>query len=203
MGTTDAHLLALDSPLEYFRELVQEALGHQKITASGESEFYLVNLLHDFIDSSHLFQNAPEGKKDEPLALMLARALQSDHHQKIQILKHLGDIALYISGFFPESMHRKIINIDYYIQMGGAAYQTVSTLMGNKIFTKLFEELSTKFIPFVDILSEVSEKSLLKSNPNILQLYEVWLSTRSERVRQILEEQGITPHILPGLKILQ
>jgi hypothetical protein len=195
MGSADSPVLALDSPQEYFRELIREAMANQKTNTSEEAEYYLVNLLNNFIDSNHLF--------DEPLALMLGRALQAHHHHKIQILKHLGDITLYVSGFFPESVHRKVMSIDYYINMGGRAYHTISSLSQKETFSLLFEELSEKFVPLVDVLSEVSDKSMLKVNSNILQLYELWLNTGSERVEQILQEQGITPHRAPGLKTIQ
>ena len=203
MGEDELKILAPDSPHEYFRKLVQGAIKNQKVDTSEEAEFYLVHLLGDFIDAGRLFCTDVHGSKEEPLALMLARALQANYHRKIQILKHMGDIALYIAGFFPESIHRKLINIEYYIQMGGSAYQTISDLISPKVITKLFGELAQKFVPLVDVLSEVSEKSMLKGNPNILQLYELWLSTGSERVQQILLDEGITPHNLPGLKNVQ
>ena len=110
---------AVESPRTYFQKLVHEAILHQEVEASEETEFYLVNLLHEFIDASNLFQKNPEGFKEEPLALMLARALRSNRERKIQILKHLGDTTLYMAGFFPESVDRKIIDLGYYISMSG------------------------------------------------------------------------------------
>ena len=203
MGSQNPKVVALESPQAYFQELVHEAMSHQKIAASEEAEFYLVNLLNEFIDATRLFQSTPDGLQQEPLALMLARALRSNRHHRIQILKRLGDTTLYIAGFFPESVHRKIVDIGYYIQMGGTAYHTVSTLSEKGIVTELFEELSEKFVPLVDILSEISDKSMLKVNPDILHLYELWLNTGSERIEQILQEYGITPHKDPGLKTVQ
>ena len=38
MGTTKAHMLALDSPQEYFQKLVHGACENQKISTSQDAE---------------------------------------------------------------------------------------------------------------------------------------------------------------------
>ena len=92
------------------------------------------------------------GKK---LANIKADAASADLHTKIRCLKKLGDLSLYTAGFFGESINRKIIDIDYYIGMGGSAYMSLSAILQNqKTFAELYLELAELFPNLVDVLAE-------------------------------------------------
>ena len=58
----------------------------------------------------------------------------------------------------------------------------------------LYLELAGKFGSFVEVLAEVSDKTLQKSEKDILRLYELWIRTRSERAAKALQEAGILPN---------
>ena len=95
-------------------------------------------------------------------------------------LKQIGDFSLFISGFFADSLHRKLVDVDYYVSIGGTAYTALSRYETDT-FSPVFAELAEKFIRFVDVLSEVSERASLCSNADLLRLYERWLKTGSRR----------------------
>ncbi|MBI1909404.1 MAG: hypothetical protein HYS22_04465 [Deltaproteobacteria bacterium] len=195
---------AVTSLQEYFYELVRKAIGRQKVVATKEAEFYLVNLLRDFLKTEKVYENRSDTFKEEPLALMLQRAFDADQTSKVTILKKMGDFSLYIAGFFPNSLSRQLVDIDYYIKMGGSAYQTLSQAPKSpRALRDIFLELAEKFLFFVDVLSEVSEESTLKSHLDILRLYETWLKTGSERAFERLHQEGIIPYRAGGYKISQ
>ena len=50
------------------------------------------------------------------------------------------------------------------------------------------------FAGFVDVLSEVSERTSCVSNADLLRLYEKWLKTGSRRSGQLLVERGVVPN---------
>jgi hypothetical protein len=58
----------------------------------------------------------------------------------------------------------------------------------------VFAELGDKFVGFVDVLSEVSERTACSSNGDLLRLYEKWLKTGSRRAGQLLVERGVVPN---------
>ena len=58
----------------------------------------------------------------------------------------------------------------------------------------IFAELADKFVAFVDVLSEVSARTLLTSDADLLRLYEKWLRTGSRRDGDLLAERGIVPN---------
>lgn len=185
-----------------FRELIREAMAHQKIRAPEAVEFYLVNLLNDFMKTEDLYGTPPEGFREEPLAFIYGRIFQADSTKRIPLLRRLGDFSLFIVGFFPISLTRSLVDASYYIQMGEAAYGNLSQMTAHKkAFYEIFSELARRFVAYVDILSEVSEKSSFKKNSDLLRLYELWLKTGSERAAQLLSQEGILPVRGSSLKI--
>lgn len=183
---------------EYFRHLVRGAIDRQKgrgnIQAPEEVEFYLVNLLQDCLSTHQLYKTPTEGFREEPLAFIYIRAIQADAEARAGLLKRLGDFSLFISGFFPESLTRRLVDVAYYIQMGETAYGSLSQLTARRsALSQIFGELSNHFVTYVDVLSEVSEKSAVQKDTDLLRLYELWLKTGSERAARLLSREGILP----------
>lgn len=178
--------IASTNLLEFFRERVREALQHQRLKPPEGVEFYLVTLLKDYLKA--------EDHQLEPLALLLADALNAEPYARIRIFKRIGDLSLFTAGFFPASLQRQLVDIDYYVQMGGGAYGTLSQLLSREsAFEEIYTELARRFIAYVDILSEVSEKSAMITDVDLLRIYETWLKTGSERAKQLLSREGILP----------
>ena len=107
--------------------------------------------------------------------------------------KQIGDLSLFISGFFLDSLNRKLVDVDYYVSIGGCAYNILSRAESDT-FSPVFAELGEKFVGFVDVLTEVSERTSCSSNTDLLRLYEKWLKTGSRRSGQLLVERGVVPN---------
>lgn len=194
-------LVRNESPTEYFKELVETALEHQHVTMRDLTSFYLVNLLAGFVCPDRSAAAVPS---DEPLGARLARALQAGGSRQRDGLREVGDLSLFISGYFGDSLTRSLVDVDYYIQLGECAYGSLARRgNGSAGFGEVFDELAGKFTSCVDVLSEVSERSALTSNADVLRLYEKWLRTRSRRSGDLLAERGIVPNYSVGSRLIQ
>lgn len=177
---------------ELFRELVSDVLSHRGLQVQEATEFYLVNLLASFLEKERLFVTDAEGHvESEPLALILLRAAQSDRRARAAQLRRLGDTALFVSGFFGDSLSRSLVDVNYYIAMGGRAYGTLRETERGGGLPDLYGELADRFATFVDLFAEIAELSDLRSNRGLVRLYERFLHTRSERVAELLEARGV------------
>jgi len=192
-------LLREQTPVEYFKDLVESSLARQHIQAADLTEYYLVNLLCQYI---RLDGAATLGGEEEPLAVRLARALQSGGSEQRARLRSLGDFSLFMSGFFSDSFKRKLIDIDYYVSMGEYAYASLGR-RDEDAFSEVFTELANKFVGFTDVLADISERTALASQSDVLRLYEKWLRTGSDRDGQRLVERGILPNVSIGKRFLQ
>ena len=183
---------------EFFHDALQGAMEKQHLAIEDQTEHYVVNLLTLFARSEALYEKAPDGgTRLKPLVVMLTEALEApspaDRHRGLQ---RLGDVSLFVAGFFAQGLARKLIDIDYHIAMGGRAYGTLAESLArtrSRVLGQVFAELADKFQPIVDALNEISETAYQHSDRDILRLYEVWLKTGSRRSFDILKRLGVNP----------
>jgi hypothetical protein len=194
----DRPVLREQTAAEYFKELVEGALVRRRVDACDLTEYYLVNLLCQYV----LFDARGSVALDEPLAIQLARALERGGSEQRARLRSLGDFSLFMSGFFSDSFRRSLIDVDYYKSMGEYAYGSLSRAE-DETFAEVFGELSRKFVGFMDVLSDISEQTTLGSRTDVLRLYEKWLRTGSQRDGLRLLEHGILPNQSIGNRFLQ
>jgi hypothetical protein len=191
--TKSNNLILDERPLtEYFRDIVKRAVVNTKIEPSLDAEFYIVNLLKEFSKSDKVFEKENNHLLEQPLAVLLERAVHSNFATRLKTLKYLGDISLYFAGYFPMHLNRKCVDVNYYISMGGGAYLTLASCVQNaKSFYDIYNELGMEFRQFVNLLTEVNILCGRKSNNDILKLYEKWLLTGNKRLKKILDSEGI------------
>jgi len=182
---------------EFFRDALHDALSHQHVAVEGETEHYVVNMLTLFSNADALYERNDSRRQLKPLALMLGEALDAPTSEaRFRGLQRLGDVSLFIAGFFSAGFARKLVDIDYHIAMGGQAYGTLAESCPTtraRTLRQVFAELAAKFQPMVDALNEISESAYQHSDQDRLRLYELWVKTGSERSRQLLRKLGVEP----------
>src|SRR5690606_36497559 len=111
---------------DYFRDSLRRATEARAVAAHEATQHYLVHMLAGFARAENLFVQGAEGTQLRPLALMLSDALdEQPGPERNLMLRRLGDVALFIAGFFGDSLVRKSVDVDYYSKMGEAAYSTL------------------------------------------------------------------------------
>ena len=191
-------LVQVENLREFFRESVGAAMKSNQLDADRNTAHYVVNLLTLFARSEAFHDAADCGCGRKPLALMLADALDAPTPaERMFGLQRMGDVALFMAGFFADDLQRSVVDVDYYISMGGGAYSSLSmqsrgTVKG-RAFASVFAELGEKFHHFVDVLNDVRHQAGSASSTDIMRLYEVWRTTGSERAARLLRSQNIYP----------
>ena len=201
-GQASKRVLPVANLREFFKDALHGALEKRQLSVEDQTEHYVVNLLTLFSRSEALYDTTSEGTRLKPLVVMLSEALEArSTGDRNRGLQRLGDVSLFIAGFFAQSFARKLIDIDYHIAMGGRAYGALADTMSRgkgRVLGQVFNELSQNFQPMVDALNEVSETSYSHSDKDILRLYEIWLKTGSRRSYDILKRLGVEPTAAGG-----
>jgi hypothetical protein len=181
---------------EYFRTSIDDVVARQQVDIDPHAAHYVVNMLTIFSRSDELYEDDGEVYGLRPLALMLADAANAESvEQRNHLLQRIGDVALFISGFFSDGLAAKAVDVDYYIHMGGNAYSSLSeevrgTFRGNA-FASVYRELGVKFQLLVDVLNEISDGP--KGHVDLMRTYEVWRRTGSRRAEALLRKNGVVP----------
>jgi hypothetical protein len=194
MGT----LVRRESPAEYFKEMVEAALDHQRTEASEVASSYLVNLLADVARGGGPL-TAPGDR--EPIGVQFVEALRRSESDRASRLRQVADRSLFVAGFFSDSLRRSSVDVDYYVALGRGAYRVLASDDASR--GEVFGELGARFVRFVDVLAEISERTTIVSDHDLLRLYERWLRTGSRRDADLLVERGIVPNETIGDRFLQ
>ncbi len=183
---------------DYFRESIDVVIDNQGVDVDPHAAHYVVNLLTLFARSEDLYEDHGEAYGLKPLALMMAdAATASSAVERTFSLQRIGDVALFIAGFFADGLAHKLVDLDYYIHMGGTAYGSLSDeILGTargRALADVYRELARKFQIVVDVLNEVRDSTRRSSDIDLLRTYEVWLRTGSKRAAGLLRKNGVVP----------
>ncbi|HEY0767616.1 MAG TPA: hypothetical protein VGD47_06640 [Steroidobacteraceae bacterium] len=202
MSEAARRVLPVANLREFFKDTLHDTLAKQHLAVEDHTEHYVVNLLTLFARSEALFDGTPEGLRLKPAVAMLGEALEAPCvGERNRALQRLGDVSLFVAGFFAHGFAAKLVDIDYHIAMGGCAYGALAqaTSQGKgRVLAAVFAELSEKFQPMVDALNELSETSYSHSDRDILRLYEIWLKSGSARCYALLKRLGVDPTTAGG-----
>jgi hypothetical protein len=154
--------------------------------------WYLGSLIDRFGRSDQLFSYDHGDISLRPLALLYGDALEaSNERDRCLILRQVGDMALFLGALFPERFARHGIQKEYFIGMGGGAYD----YLANKAFHNrhIFAELSRSFARMLELVAKACARRQTVSAVDVLSLYQRWRETGDPLVASQLQALGIDP----------
>jgi hypothetical protein len=190
-------LIPVHNLTEFFRDALDDALAHQHVSLDAHTAHYVVSLLTLYSRTEVSHADARPGQRWIGLADLLSQAASAaTPAERDALLQRLGDVSLFVAGFFAHGFERRLIDVDYHIAMGGRAYGTLAaarTSGPRRALCEVFAELARKFQPVVDALGEISDSARVWSHKDVMRLYEVWLKTGSRRAQGLLQQLGVAP----------
>ena len=181
----------------YFESEVANVARKQGLNVSPFAQRYLAGVLSRFANANEFLQKSTitDGKNAFPsiFSMWLEGLTQSMGAQMSQ-MQLVGDLTLFTTGFFSEKLHRSSIDMDFYVAMGGKAYERAGHLresIAAERALNVFFELAENFSNYVEVFAEISDQSLLSNDTALLKLYEKWLNSGSGRIHRMLAENGV------------
>jgi hypothetical protein len=196
-GGAGGKVTAVTSLMEFFRDAFAKALAHQQVSLEEHTAHYVVSLLVLYSRAEVSHADLRPGQRWVNLSELLARAsAASSAAEREVLLQRLGDISLFVAGFFAHGFERRLVDVDYHIAMGGRAYGTLAAtpIRGpRRTLCGVFGELAGKFQPVVSAIGEISDAARVWGASDVLRLYELWLKTGSQRAQGLLRQLGVAP----------
>jgi len=196
-STAEGKLTPVSNLTEFFRDALGDALSHQHVSLDEHTAHYVVSLLTLYSRTEVSHGDTRPGQRWVSLAELLAQATAARTvAERDATLQRLGDVSLFVAGFFAHGFERRLIDVDYHVAMGGRAYGTLAaaaTTGPRRALNGVFGELARKFQSVVDAIGEISDTARIWSSKDILRLYELWLKTGSPRAQGLLQQLGVAP----------
>ena len=129
---------------------------------------YLIELLCSYIHSENFFEKHKNNPyQEKTLSDLYDKAQKAQNlKEKNCLLKNMGDFSLCLSGFFRESIKKKLVDISYYQEIGQIAYYYISQSYKPK--DNIFKELSREFKSLSKILFSIHKESQKESQNKYL-----------------------------------
>lgn len=153
-------------------DIILEAEAACKVILKSDVESYLVFLLMRYT-------NKPEVIK-QIMATEFLYAINTLPSQRQLILQEVGDKCLIFSGLFPGVAKRRLVKLNYFIQLGQSAYANLA-----KDRDDTYQILANQFVEVMDILQSIRADSV---NLLPLEAYELWAETGSHRALALLKQ---------------
>ncbi len=183
----------IESSLEnYFRERLVDISGELSPRPQEDTLWYLAAMLARFGNSDQVFNHQGESYGLRPLALLYSDAHEAGTtRERCLILRHLGDLSLFLGALLPEFFARRGIGKDYFVGMGGGAYDYLSD--NARSHRHVFSELAAGFTRMLQMVALACSRETAFDAEDILRLYRRWSESGDPLIARQLQAMGIEP----------
>ena len=135
--------------------LVNEAQANTRLVLNENTESYLVFLLMRYSQTARLMESV--------VSMDFLDSMTSSGRRQIELLRDVGDKSLLLCGLFPGMADRHHVKLDYFSDMGQAAYLTAGELQDSAL-AELYFQLSNQFITLQQILQAMRSDYIRPTN---------------------------------------
>ena len=165
-------LLTSESTELLWQHVLKDAQKDCSVTLENTVESYLISLL-----IRHTNHPALVG---QVFATSLLQALQLNEYQRNYTLQQVGDHCLLYAGLFPEATKRRLVKLNYFVDLGRSAYGRITDKTSH-----IYHSLALDFVQLMDILQSIRQDQLMP-----LEAHEQWRLTGSRRALRMIEQYG-------------
>ena len=144
----------------FFFDRLNDANKRTTNPLPNEVIFYSSLVMDKFGESANYFAVEDDGSVREKLLGM--KLLEAGHKKKNQHsaeLKEVGDTALFLCGFFSDSVSRKITDISYYQSVGRTAYNRLNTIIPEVYeIQDFYLQISDLFVRLMNLMAIISSE---------------------------------------------
>lgn len=131
-----------------WQDLVRDAAAHRGRALDETCESHLVFVLLRHQRETRLLYRAH--------GIDWLDALHFAGTARTEALRDVGDRCLIVAGLFPELARRRHVSVDYYVDIGRAAYRTAAD-SGRRAYAALYEQLAVTFRELVQTLQAMRQ----------------------------------------------
>ncbi|UTA46793.1 hypothetical protein L1F30_11545 [Simiduia sp. 21SJ11W-1] len=184
---------------DYFRDRLHHLAGEAPARPQTDTLWYLGSMMARLGDSRELF-SYEDGQLDiRPLALLYQDARDTQAHwERCQLLRQLGDLAMFLGALFPASFSRRGIGKDYVIGMGTSAYDYLADHASSN--RHIFSELASRFAKLLELVAKACNREAGLSAEDLLIIYDRYRTTGDPQLARQLRALGLA---LPATEQLQ
>ncbi len=152
--------LLLESSLQaFFYDSLNEVNKKSLHPLPNEVIYYSSIVMARFAESKHYFQEEQGRVREKILGKKFLESSNLPKNKQIEELKDIGDTALFLCGYFSDSLNRKLLNMSYYQKIGQLSYRKLNVLLPIILdFTNFYNFIAQSFIALITVIGIVAKK---------------------------------------------
>lgn len=168
-------ILTSSTSTALWHQVIIEAEKSCEVALKEDLESYLVFLLMRYTNKPELIKQV--------IALEFLQGVNQPSGKRFLTLQDVGDKCLLLAGLYPFMAEKRLVKINYFVNLGQSAYVQISQKSND-----LYESLGRQFVCLMDVLQSI--RNYTKKYPDLLplQAYELWHETGSRRALSVLEQ---------------
>ena len=156
-----ARSLVIESGLQaFFFERLNEVNKKTLQPLPQEVIYYSSIVMDRFGESKNYFHKSGEGKvREKVLGKKLLESAGMPRNEQIKELKDIGETALFVCGYFSDSLNKKLVSTSYYGQIGQSSYKKLNVFLPTAFDLKGFYALVAEaFDALATIMNIVAQR---------------------------------------------
>lgn len=122
--------------------------------------YYSSDVLDKFALSQDFFETSEGKVREKILGMKLLEATQYGRDEQKRIYKEVGDMSLMVCGYFAESTNKKIVDRDYYAQLGKTAFSHLNSVSPSFLdIPSFYGMVATCFESMTTLMTILASKS--------------------------------------------
>ena len=168
------------------------ALNKKSLCPVPESAiFYSSDVLDKFALSQDFFEVTDGKVREKILGVKLLEATHLSREDQRRTYKEVADMALMVCGYFSESRHKKLVDSQYYAQLGKMAYSQLNSIAPSFLdIPSFYHMFATCVESMTTLMSIMASQSRLGQENNLI-------FTKVLNDEQVSEKEMLVSGILP------
>jgi hypothetical protein len=183
-----ARVMTATTTFDWFQLRIEDARVAGVANVSDDTALYLSTLLSERTRADRPVPG------EQTLAELHLRAANAPPVEQARTYRELGDRALYLLGYFSESLRRRTVGPKYYAEMGAAAYHRADRVFKERYadaFGDVFHEMALQFVDCVRLIRKARDAQVVEDEDSLPFLYDRWLATGSDVYAEKLRGLGL------------
>ncbi len=173
----------------HWKKVVKHAEDRCHCSLDEELESYLIFTLIRFTSNNDLASKV--------MATEFLQSLNLMGYARQAALRDVGDQCLLVAGLFPQTASKRLVSVNYYVDLGRNAYQQLSEIL-KQAFSNLYLQLSRQFIQLMDVLHNIRQEQTLMP----LEALELWSQSGSQHAFKLLSDNNRVLPIKQGSRLI-
>lgn len=169
MDDQKTQIITVKDLKNFFYQELSLLNNHSLCPVPQETIFYSSDVLDKFALSQDFFEFDDGKVKEKVLGLKLLESNNLSRDEQRKVIQEVAEMSLMVTGYFGDSLNKKLVDRSYYINLGQTAYCQLNSHIPELFdIPHFFKAMATSFETLTTLIHQFSKKYANKMGQKFL-----------------------------------